>query len=87
MNREAVGNLQGGLTLGDMQKFNGIKGIHKQKFAAVLREVSAYCPDKKMGCYSLQDVSDTGKLGRLFRYLQKRQNLYQVLQPILGEHE
>ena len=78
MTRKADENLQGESSLGDLQNFNRDNGLHRKKFAAGLREAKAYGPYTEV-CFSLQDISDTGKLGRLFRYLQMRQNLYQVL--------
>lgn len=65
--RKAVENLQGESSLGDLQ-FNRDNGLHRKKFAAVLREAKADDSYSKV-CFSLQDVSDTGKLRRLFRYL------------------
>ena len=69
MTREAVGNLQGESSAADVLPIGEGSGINRKKYAAALKNANELLHFSSERVYSLQDFSDTDKLGRLLRYL------------------
>lgn len=77
--RDPVGNLQGELATKDLLRISECSRVNRKKYEAALKaadDLLHTSPEKDYA--SLQDSSDTGKLGKLFLYL-KTGSIYAVL--------